>query len=58
MHYIYYIMTMSNIDAYLNSMVKRVHGILKLVMDLIMEYLKVDPYGLETKMVILRYDGA
>ncbi len=45
MHYIYYIMTMSNTDAYLSSMVKRVHGILKLVMVATMEYLKVDQYG-------------
>jgi hypothetical protein len=57
MLYIYYIMTMSNINAYLSSMVKRVLGILKLVMDLIMEYHRVRASGLKTKMVILRYDG-
>ncbi len=45
MLYIYYITIINNTDAYLNFMVKRVHGILKLVMDLTMEYLKVDQYG-------------
>jgi hypothetical protein len=39
-------------------MVKKVLGILKLLMDLIMEYHRVEVSGLKTKMVTLRYDGA
>lgn len=42
MHYIYWIMIMFNINAYQNYMVKKVLGILKHAMDLIMEYHKVD----------------
>ena len=49
--------TMSNTNAYLYFMVKRVHGILKHLMDHTMEYLKVEVSGLKIKMVILRYSG-
>ncbi len=57
MHYIYYIMIINNTDAYLSFMAKKVHGILKQLMDLIMVFLKERVNGLKTKMVILRYDG-
>ena len=58
MLYIFYIMITSNINAYQYSMVKKVLGILKLLMDLIMVFHKVEVCGLKTKMVMLRYDGA
>ena len=58
MLYIYYIMTISSMYVSVSSMVKNQHGILKLLMDHIMEYHRVTVSGLKTKMVILRYDGA